>query len=347
MNEQQSEKLTKKSAYEAIDNNWNNENFKKNFEEIRKNPDSNYFDKVGLFKDLPDLELKKEEAISSLEEINSKIEFFKKENANLESENLVLKTSIENLEKEAKNLSETNKTSDKTLELKNSKEEELNQAIKNLENKKTKLEKQINGGEFEGEVFEGLDVKFTNLEKEISGLSKEKTDLETDVESLIYEKYELESEINGGELLDGSLHEGLIKQKKHLQKNIEELKNDQSVAQNLAEIKKENKKQAGYLVLFIAGCLYILCFPVKFGINSATDVIDKYTTFAGLGLNPFGLFLLKIPSSLLIFGLISGVIILLSKLIDMIKKIFDQQRDISQILAIAETIDKKNHPIFC
>ena len=35
MNEQQSEKLTKKSAYDAINNNWNSENFKKNFEEIR------------------------------------------------------------------------------------------------------------------------------------------------------------------------------------------------------------------------------------------------------------------------------------------------------------------------
>ncbi len=347
MNDQQSERLTKKSAYNAIDSNWNNENFKKNFEEIRKNPGSNYFDKVGLFKELPDLEREKKEVISNLEKINSEIKVLEEENANLIAKNTDLKTSIENLEEVAESLSEKNKTSDETLKLKNSKEEELNQAIKNLEGKKTKLEKQINGGEFEGEAFEGLDVKFTNLTKEISELSEEKTVLKTDIESLISEQSKLEIEINGGgELVDGTFDEGLIKLKKHLQKNIEELKNDQSVAQNLAEIKKENKKQAGYLVWFIIGCLLIFLAVAGFGICSAADVIDKYATFAGLGLNPFGLFLLKIPSSLLILGSISGVIILLSKLIDMIKRIFDQQRDISQILAIAETIDKKTTEFF-
>ena len=312
--------------------NLDNDNFKNNLKEIVNNPTSEYADNVHLFDKIPDL--KKQE-----EELNKRITTLKAE---------VDKFNTEIDGKEGAN--------------------GLKAIVKELENQQLDLEKKIEGNDepedenekrgLEGVVRE-LEELRDDLEIQLNGKDDE-IGLKAELEKLKNEKDILKKEINGDESSEDKLkkdgllkyredlhdqlykEEGLENKCSSLNNQINHLTKKNSIVEKLSELKSEAiKNQEFYqncvirmigLILFSSWLAYIYGDGI---IDDITKIIDKDSR------DYFGMFLMKIPFSLMIITFISGGFIFISKLLVIIERISNQLRNISQISVIAYQIDQK------
>ena len=123
------------------------------------------------------------------------------------------------------------------------------------------------------------------------------------------------------------------------------LKEKFSTSEDLSAIKSEAKEQKRFYYWVITLTMLPLSLGAYLAITMGQDVISQYVKDPE-AINYFGLFLLKIPYSLIALGIITGSVILLTKLLALIEKINNQLRNISQILAIAKTIEDKALDLF-
>lgn len=221
---------------------------------------------------------------------------------------------IPNLQKQKNNLSE------EVLKLETDKTNlvnyigELNDTISKDETKKEDLEKQISDlEEQETEAVENQKELKKNLDEE---LEKKKLEIQQEKKK-VDENYKL--------------HEN------HYKEEIRKLEQKFSTSEDLVAIKSESQEHQSFYYKVIAIVSLLLLVSTLYAISGGMDVISSYVKDKEL--NYFGLFLLKIPYSLIVLGFISGAIILLSKLLSLVEKINNQLRNVSQILAIAKTID--------
>ena len=240
--------------------------------------------------------------------------------------------------------------------------------VEELEEKKSDLENQINGycDQGDGEDKEGLEdvvVKLTkqrdDLSKQINGDEK-KSGLSAEVKNLKSERDALKKEIDGDgtsednlvkdglleyrDTLYNQIHgkDGLENKRSILNNQINHLIKKNSIVEKLSELKSEAiKNQEFYqncvirmigLILFSSWLAYIYGDGI---IDDITKIINKDSR------DYFGMFLMKIPFSLMIITFISGGFIFINKLLVIIERINNQLRNISQISVIASQIDKK------
>ncbi len=312
--------------------NLDNDNFKNNLKEIVNNPTSEYADNVHLFDKIPDL--KKQE-----EELNKQIKILKAE---------VDKFNTEIDGKEGAN--------------------GLKAIVKELENQQLDLEKKIEGNDesedenekrgLEGVVRE-LEELRDDLEIQLNGKDDE-IGLKAELEKLKNERDILKKEINGDESSEDKLKkDGLLKYKEdlhdqlyrkgglenkrsNLSSQINHLTKQYSVVENLAELRSDAKKDQKFYYCCVGVMIFLIIlssvFAYDYGnriINDITKIIDKDSR------DYFGMFLMKIPFSLMIITFISGGFIFISKLLVIIERINNQLRNISQISVIASQIDQR------
>ena len=322
-------KLRKKGRENNLD--LSSDNFEKNLSEIVNNPNSEYANNVYLFDEIP--KLKEEEKT-----LNEKIK--------------TLKSEVEKL-----NLEINGKEGVKGLKA----------LIVELEEKKLDLENQINGyyDESDGEDKEGLEdvvAELTEqrdiLKNQINGDEK-KSGLSAEVEQLKNKRDALEKEIDGDDASEDLLKkDGLLKYKNelcnqiyskdglevkrsNLSSQINHLTKKHSVVEKLAELRSEAIKNQKFYYWCVGGMIVLIilssCFAYCYGkgiINDITKITDKDSR------DYFGMFLMKIPFSLMIITFISGGFIFISKLLVIIERISNQLRNISQISVIASQIDQ-------
>jgi hypothetical protein len=324
-------KVAKKNNLNPLD--FSSDNFKNNFKEILNNPNSKYAEHVCLFNEIP--KLKEEE-----KKLNDQI---------INLQNQVNQLNLTKNNNEATNAG-------------------LKALVEELEEKKSDLENQINGycDQGDGEDKEGLEdvvVKLTkqrdDLSKQINGDEK-KSGLSAEVKNLKSERDALKKEIDGDgtsednlvkdglleyrDTLYNQIHgkDGLENKRSILNNQINHLIKKNSIVEKLSELKSEAiKNQEFYqncvirmigLILFSSWLAYIYGDGI---IDDITKIINKDSR------DYFGMFLMKIPFSLMIITFISGGFIFINKLLVIIERINNQLRNISQISVIASQIDKK------
>ncbi len=308
------------------------DNFEKNLSEIVNNPNSEYAEDVYLFDEIP--ELKEEEKT-----LNEKIG--------------TLKNEVEKL-----NLEINGKEGVKGLKA----------LIEELEGKKLDLENQINGyhDESDNEDKEGLKDVVSELteqrdilKNQINGDGK-KSGLSAEVEQLKNKRDALKKDIDGDDASEDLLkRDGLLKYKNelcnqiyskdgleakrsNLSSQINHLTKKHSVVEKLAELRSEAIKNQKFYYWCVGGMIVLIilssCFAYCYGkgiIKDITKITDKDSR------DYFGMFLMKIPFSLMIITFISGGFIFISKLLVIIERISNQLRNISQISVIASQIDQR------
>jgi len=205
-----------------------------------------------------------------------------------------------------------------------------------------------------GNSVKSLSENLANLASERDVLSEEIEKLNilkvanTDQQKELKERLDKELEEKRVEIDEAKkkIKEEYKSQATEWKEKIRILKKKFSTAEDLSAIKSEAKEQKKfYYSVIVLVALFLLsgsCVAIKMG----QDVISQYVSKPE-AISYFGLFLLKIPYSLIELGIITGSVILLTKLLVLIEKINNQLRNISQILAIAKTIeDKALDPFF-
>ena len=315
-----------------INLNLDNDNFKNNLKEIVNNPTSEYADNVYLFDKIPNLKKQEEELNKQIKTLKAEVDKFNTEIDGKEGAN------------------------------------GLKAIVKELENQQLDLEKKIEGNDesedenekrgLEGVVRE-LEELRDDLEIQLNGKDDE-IGLKAELEKLKNEKDILKKEINGDESSEDKLKkDGLLKYKEdlhdqlyrkgglenkrsNLSSQINHLTKQYSVVENLAELRSDAKKDQKFYYWCVGVMIVLIIlssvFAYNYGnriINDITKIIDKDSR------DYFGMFLMKIPFSLMIITFISGGFIFISKLLVIIERISNQLRNISQISVIAYQIDQK------
>lgn len=226
---------------------------------------------------------------------------------NLEKQKNTLSSEVLTLESEKTNL--TNYTA------------KLNEEIGDSENKKEELEKQI--------------VSLTKKkEEDITKQEELKKNLDEELERKRLEIKELKRKVD----------ENYKTHENHYKEEIRKLEEKFSTSEDLVAIKSESQEHQEFYYKVIAAVSLVILVSTIYAISGGMDVIGSYVQDKEL--DYFGLFLLKIPYSLIVLGFISGAVILLGKLLNLVEKINNQLRNVSQILAIAKTIDEKTISLF-
>ena len=209
------------------------------------------------------------------------------------------------------------------------KELELGNSVKSLSENFTNLTLERDALSAEIEKLNALKVTNTNQQKELKeNLDKELEQKKIEIDEA---KKKIDEEYNS--------------KATEWKEKIRILKKKFSTSEDLSAIKSESKEQKRFYYLVIVLTMLSLSLGVYLSITVGQDVISQYVKNPE-AINYFGLFLLKIPYSLIALGLITGSVILLTKLLVLIEKINNQLRNISQILAIAKTIEDKTLELF-
>lgn len=219
-------------------------------------------------------------------------------------------------------------------------EEALNDKIQTLKSEVEKLNIKINGNE----DVKGLNIQVKELEdkkldlqNQINGLKEEIKNSNIEFDKL---KIETENKVKNKNELVYNIS-GLSKKHDNLKNQINYLTNTYSIVENLSELKKEARSNLELYYRYVAGMVMLIilssCFAYWYGdgiIYDITKITDKDSR------DYFGMFLMKIPFSLMIITFISGGFIFISKLLVIIERINNQLRNISQISVIASQIDQ-------
>jgi hypothetical protein len=136
--------------------------------------------------------------------------------------------------------------------------------------------------------------------------------------------------------------EGLENKRSSLINQINNLTKKNSVVEKLSELRGEAIGNQTFYYWCTGGMILLIivssCFAYRYGngiIADITKIADKDSR------DYFGMFLMKIPFSLMILTFISGGFIFISKLLVIIERISNQLRNISQISVIASQIDQR------
>lgn len=316
-----------KREYINLNLDLENKNFTNNFEEIIKNPSSNYFNETNLFSEIPNLKLQKDElkiATESLNVLKEKLEI--EINGDKEINEEKLKTFLENL----KNNKLDKNAKDKIIE-------EIG-----LKNYQQFLEKEITGDpEAEKDSFEemGLETYRVKLKKEIYGDVTDEEELKILKEW--FKKFFNSDKVNIKFESDIIELAGLKKYRESLDNEINELRKKYEIAKNLSTLIKQSTrdKKSYYLfmILVIAALSFSSWYAYEYG---AQIIVEIHGMKERTSSDYFGFFLMKMPFSLIIIAFISGAFIFINKLLFIIERINNQLRNFSKISVIASQMDK-------
>jgi hypothetical protein len=315
-----------KREYINLNLDLENENFTNNFEEIIKNPSSNYCDEIHLFSKIPNLKLQKDElkiATESLKDLKENLE--KQIYGDKEINEEKLKTFLENL----KNNKLDKNAEDKIIE-------EIG-----LKNYQQFLKKEINGDDkAEKDSFEemGLEAYKEKLKKEIYG------DV-TDEEALKILKEWIKKKYNNKKVHNESESEiieevGLEQYGEFLDIIVRELRKNYVIAKDLStliiESTKDKKMYYLFMILVIGALGFSSWYAYEYG---AQIIVEIHGMKERTSSDYFGFFLMKMPFSLIIIAFISGAFIFINKLLFIIERINNQLRNFSKISVIASQMD--------
>lgn len=190
---------------------------------------------------------------------------------------------------------------------------DLNILVQELKDNKLDLENQINGLK---EEIKNSNIKFDELKIEIENKAKNKNELVYNIS-------------------------GLSKKHDNLKNQINYLTNTYSIVENLSELKKEARSNLELYYRYVAGMVILIILSSCFAYWYGDGIIDDITKITNKDSRDyFGMFLMKIPFSLMVITFISGGFIFISKLLVIIERINNQLRNISQISVIASQIDQ-------
>jgi len=273
------------------------DNFEKNLKEIIENPNSEYADDVYLFDEIPDLKKQEEELNKQIKALKSEVDRLSTE-INGKDGSKGLKYIVEELDGKKNNLVkriEGNTESEDEDEQKG-----LEEVVRELEELRDNLEIEIDGNDEElglKQELEQLKSKKDILEKEIIGDKSSEDRLKKD--GLLKYKDELYNQIYS--------KDGLEAKRSSLTSQINHLTKKNSVVEKLAELRSEAISNQWFYYLCTGGMILLIilssCFAYSYGngiIEDITKITDKDSR------DYFGMFLMKIPFSLMIITFISG-----------------------------------------
>ena len=334
-----------KREYINLNLDLENENFTNNFEEIIKNPSSNYFNETNLFSEIPNLKLQKDELEK---EITGDPEAEKDSFEEMGLENYKAK-----LEREI--YSDLKKDENGNPILSVEIKEILNKSLLDrldidkigLEAYRKKLEKQIYGDEESQDEIEkmGFEMYSVILKTEIYGdVENEKELVENEEDIKILKKW-FKGVLNrnkvNNELERDIIEEfGLKKYYEILNNEKNELRKEYKIAKDLSTLIKRSTYDKGwyygFMVFTIAFLVLSSCFAYCYGTQIIVEIKGMKERTSS---DYFGFFLMKMPFSLIIIAFISGAFIFINKLLFIIERINNQLRNFSKISVIASQMD--------
>jgi hypothetical protein len=196
----------------------------------------------------------------------------------------------------------------------------LSSEVKTLEDTKSNLNKDI----------EGQKALLNTLSSEVKTLEDTKSNLNEDIEQ---------------QKIDGAFWRGdvedLEEKKRDLEKKKRDLEKKYAVAENLAALKEESKNHVKWYSGFLLAAMFVFCGIIYFSYRYGIDILEDLKKLEPKAFPEyFGFFLLKFPFAILMGLGISGFVIFINKILILIEKINNQQRNISQINIIAKQIDE-------
>lgn len=214
-------------------------------------------------------------------------------------------------------------------------EEELNKQIKTLKAEVDKFNTEIDGKEGANGLkasIEELENKRDSLKKEIDGDKTSEDKLVKD--GLLAYRDALYNQIHS--------KDGLENKRSSLNNQINHLTKKNSIVEKLSELKSEAIKNQEFYQNCVIRMIGLILFSSWLAYIYGDGIIDDITKITNKDSRDyFGMFLMKIPFSLMIITFISGGFIFISKLLVIIERISNQLRNISQISVIASQIDQK------
>jgi hypothetical protein len=184
----------------------------------------------------------------------------------------------------------------------------------------------------ENEYFyvEGQKALLNTLSSEVKTLEDTKANLNEDIEQ---------------QKIDGAFWRGdvedLEEKKRDLEKKKRDLEKKYAVAENLAALKEESKNHVKWYSGFLLAAMFVFCGIIYFSYRYGIDILEDLKKLEPKAFPEyFGFFLLKFPFAILMGLGISGFVIFINKILILIEKINNQQRNISQINIIAKQIDE-------
>lgn len=298
-----------KREYINLNLDLENENFKNNFDEIIKNPSSNYCNEIHLFSKIPNLKLQKNDLEIETKNLNDLKENLEKQiygndKSQDEIEEIGLKAFKDRLKIEIDGDPEAEKDSIKYIGLKSHRN--------NLEKDKNALEKWIYGSKYVSE-------------EELKSYKKDLYDGKVD-------KAQEEEKIK---------EFGLKKYSEFLNNEIIVLRKKYEIAENLSTLIKQStrdkKSYFFFMILVIAALSFSSWYAYEYG---AQIIVEIHGMKERTSSDYFGFFLMKMPFSLIIIAFISGAFIFINKLLFIIERINNQLRNFSKISVIASQMDK-------
>ena len=217
-------------------------------------------------------------------------------------------------------------------------EEELNKQIKTLKAEVDKFNTEIDGKE----GAKGLKAELEKLKNEIDILKKEINGDTSDESS--EDKLKKDGLLKYKEDLHDQLYkeDGLANKRSNLSSQINHLIKKHSIVEKLSELKSEAIKNQEFYQNCVIRMIGLILFSSWLAYIYGDGIIDDITKITNKDSRDyFGMFLMKIPFSLMIITFISGGFIFISKLLVIIERISNQLRNISQISVIASQIDQK------
>lgn len=214
-------------------------------------------------------------------------------------------------------------------------EEELNKRITTLKAEVDKFNTEIDGKE----GANGLKASIEELENKRDSLKKEIDGDKTSEDKLVKDGL-----LAYRDTLYIQIHhkDGLENKCSNLSSQITHLTKKHSVVENLAELRSDAKKDQKFYYWCVGGMIVLIILSSVLAYIYGDGIIDDITKIVDKDSRDyFGMFLMKIPFSLMIITFISGGFIFISKLLVIIERISNQLRNISQISVIAYQIDQK------
>jgi hypothetical protein len=302
------------------------DNFKNNLKEILNNPNSKYAEHVCLFNEIPKLIKQKENLNNEIQSLNTQIEELKTAKTNLETEKSEKENEIEDLKSDIKEFEKIKKN----LEL------EINGSDDPNDNEEKKFGlKKIRNDLYE-KIYGTLEFNYTYKDVDdyyYQVLEDNANNLTNVLQEVNYNKDLIKSKVK---------QKGLLRILKNLNDGIIEKTKENSICTTLSELKGEAIKNNRCYYVYIFLMILLIGLSSKFAYLYGDKIIEDITKIANKDSRDyFGMFLMKIPFSLMIITFISCGFIFINKLLVIIERINNQLRNISQISVIASQIDKK------